>query len=99
MTANPGTVQVLQATSPKTAVWAGQTPATGAWVIEIDVRVSILLIVIGYVGTGVLRVCMFVEGGGWAVDIVYHKLDFTGAGVYVVMVEIVIRAHDRQSRA
>lgn len=46
LAAYPETIQFLQATSAKAAVWAGQTSATGTRVVQINSRVSVLLIVI-----------------------------------------------------
>lgn len=97
--ASPKSVQLLEPTSAKTTVRAGKTAATGTRIIEVDTRTAILLGMIGNVGAGKVYPRSLVKGGGGAVDIVYDEFNVAGARVHVVMVEVVVGAHGRRSRA
>lgn len=99
LAASPKPIQLLEPTSAKTTVRAGKTAATGTRIIEIDTWTAILLSVIGDVGAGKVDLRGLVKGGGGAVDIVYDELNVAGARVQVVMVEVVVGAHGRRTRA
>lgn len=54
LAALPQAVQLLKTTPAEAAVWAGQAPAIGTWVVEINAGVAILLDAVRNVRTGKL---------------------------------------------
>lgn len=96
LAADPEPVQLAQPAPAQAAVGAGEAPATRARVAEVDA--AVLLVVVRDIVAGVPSPGTFVEGGGWAVDVVYHELDITSARVHVVMVKVVVGAHDHRDR-
>lgn len=91
--ADPESVQLLQPARAPAALRAGQAPATGARVVEIDPQASALLVKVRRVCAGGQGLEGLVERGGRAEDIVYDKLDVPRAWGTVVMVEVVVDAH------
>lgn len=97
LAADPEPVQLAQPAPAQAAVGAGEAPATRARIAKVDT--AVLLVVVRDIVAGVPSPGTFVEGGGWAVDVVYHKLDITSARVHVVMVKVVIGTHDHRDGA
>lgn len=97
LAADPESVQLAQPAPAQAAVGAGEAPATRAWVAEVDA--AVLLVVVRDIVAGVPSPRTFVEGGGRAVDVVYHEFDVTSARVHVMVVKIVVGAHGHRDRA
>lgn len=93
--ADPEPVQLLQPARAPAALRAGQAPATGARVVEVDAQAAALLVKVGRVRAGGPGLEGLVERGGRAEHIVYDKLDVPRARGTVVVMEIVVDAHGR----
>lgn len=91
--ADPEPVQLLQPARAPAALRAGQAPATGARVVEVDPQAAALLVKVGRVRAGGPGLERRVERGGRAEDIVYDKLDVPRAWGTVVVMEVVVDTH------
>lgn len=91
--ADPESVQLLQPARAPAALRAGQAPATGARVVEVDPQAAALLVKVGRVRAGGQGLEGLVERGGRAEDIVYDKLDVPRAWGTVVMMEVIVDTH------
>ena len=89
LAAYPAATKLFKPTPPRRAVWRCQASSRGARVIVIDVLCIIVLqSAAGYLAIGGVGRCVFAE------DVVHHHFDIPSARKHVVVVEIVVLAHD-----
>lgn len=100
--ADPEPVQLLEPTLAQAALGAGQAPATGTRVVEVDagawVSAAPLVVMVRQRLTGRPCPAGLVEGGGWAEDVVEGEFDIPRAWRTVVMVQVIVGAHYHGSR-